>query len=185
MKAPENLPPELLLAVHTLSRDDMEIALRPLFEHLRMSYEASTKFAEQGIKSGFILNGGALVLLSGFTAVFKVNPTSVVTGLVGAALAFMVGLTASCVTCFFAYRNAKAEMHVATHRIAATTLVHLAKDPENDPLIKNQRDSEHVWLLRARRGFRCAVSFGLASLVAFIAGALLGGYTITMHAGGV
>jgi hypothetical protein len=49
-------------------REDANLALKPHLEQLRTAYELSAKLAEQAIKSGFILNGGALVLLSGFAA---------------------------------------------------------------------------------------------------------------------
>lgn len=43
-----------------------------------MNYEASIKYAEQAIKSGFVLHGGALVLFSGYAAIFKLRPEGVV-----------------------------------------------------------------------------------------------------------
>jgi hypothetical protein len=178
---------ELQLATRANSRADTEIVLVPLREHLRWSFEASTKFAEQAIRSGFILNGGALVLFSGFAAFFKINPANVVRELVLAALAFVFGLTLSCLTCFLAFRSSKSEANFATHRMAATTLTHL-HDPKallkDNALINAQNDAAETWRRRAARETKLAVSVGICSLLAFIGGALIAGWTLMAHAGG-
>jgi hypothetical protein len=172
---------ELQLSVNAASRADMDVALRPLLEHLRSSFDASTKFAEQAIKSGFILNGGALVLLSGFAAFFKVNPTNVARELVIAVLAFVIGLTASCFTCFFAFRSAKAELNFADHRISVTMLTHLKAD---EPLMKPHSEAAENWRTQSTRATKWAVGFGICSLLAFLLGTLVGGWTLMAHVGG-
>jgi hypothetical protein len=172
---------ELQLLVNAASRADTDVALRPLLEHLRSSFDSSTKFAEQAIKGGFILNGGALVLLSGFAAFFKVNPANVVKELVIAVLAFVVGLTASCFVCFFALRSAKAEVNFADHRISVTMLTHLKA---NETLTKPQVEAAEKWRAQATRATKWAVCFGICSLIAFMFGALVGGWTLMAHVGG-
>src|SRR5665647_660995 len=93
----------LKMAANDSSRENLNIVVAPLHHDFLMAYGAATKFAEQGIKAGFILNGGALILFSGFATLFKVNPINLVVICVIIALAFIVGLVSSCVTCYFAY----------------------------------------------------------------------------------
>ena len=108
------LTPETFLGIEEVAQRNLDVAVRPLIEHLRMNYEASTKFTQEAIRSGFVLNGGALILLSGFATLFKVNPTLIVGDIVVTTAAFTVGLVATWLACFFAYRNARVQVDIAT-----------------------------------------------------------------------
>jgi hypothetical protein len=136
---------QLQIEVAEKARKDVEVAISPQLEHMRMNYEASIKYAEQAIKSGFVLNGGALVLFSGYAAIFKVRPEGVVVQIGLIVLAFVIGLVSASVCAFFAYHGARFAVLVANHRIAATILgpyVKTDRGPaEEHPLIKAQRDS--------------------------------------------
>jgi uncharacterized membrane protein YjgN (DUF898 family) len=176
------------LAAKAHHREDTVLALKPLFEHLRTAYESSGRYAEHAIKSGFILNGGALVLLSGFAVLFKLNPADVVKGLVGAVGAFSLGLVLSCFTCFLAYRSARYEADVATHRIAATSLIYLTP-PTKDTNTATEAEIQKQYAAAARmqskatRNATLAIIFGASSLAAFISGAIIGGWTLTTKGG--
>ena len=178
---------QALFELEKQARENLEYAIRPQVEHLRMNYDASTKFAEQAIKSGFLLNGGAIVVLSGFAALFKVNPKSAAVGLVCTALAFIFGLVAACITCFFAYRSARHLVEVANHRLAGTLLSHLNRKASSD-VVDEQKKAQydgansHAWL--ATRDTKCAVVSGITGLVLFVLGALIGGWTLMMFSGG-
>jgi hypothetical protein len=62
----ENL--QLKIAAAEKARKDVEVTISPQLEHLRKNYDASIKYADQAIRSGFFMNGGALVLFSGYAA---------------------------------------------------------------------------------------------------------------------
>jgi hypothetical protein len=140
-KTPETF--SLMLAAKEGTRAELDFAIRPQIEHLRMNYEASTKFADQAIRSGFTLNGGGLVLLSGFAALFRVDPTLVGKEIALTVLSFIFGLVCACLTSFWAYRSARAGVDIANHRIAGTTLIHLrpdkqaGQDPFSDPRVRS------------------------------------------------
>jgi hypothetical protein len=175
---------QALFELETQARGNLEYAIRPQVEHLRMNYDASTRFAEQAIKSGFLLNGGAIVVLSGFAALFKVDTASATArlGLVSTALAFIFGLVAACITCFFAYRSAKRSVDVANHRLAGTVLSHLNRkagtDALKEPTVKAQYDAASAQESQATRDTICALIVGVIGLVAFVFGALLGAWTL-------
>jgi hypothetical protein len=179
---------QALFELEKQARENLEYALRPQVEHLRMNYDASTRFAEQAIKSGFLLNGGAIVVLSGFAALFKVNPKSAAVGLVCTALAFIFGLVAACITCFFAYRSARHSVEVANHRLTGTLLVHLNRKAGSEVVdernVKAQYDGANSQASLAIRDTKWAVVFGIMGLVVFVLGALVGGLTLTMFSGG-
>jgi hypothetical protein len=172
-----------LLQAREDARAEMEFALRPQIEHLRMSYDASTKFADHAIRSGFVLNGGGLVLLSGFAALFKVDPTVVVKQIAVTMFAFIVGLVCASVTAFLAYRSVRAGVDIASHRIAGTTLIHLqgnkhVGDRMSEPKVKAQYDAAARLQSRAARDGKLAVIFGFAGLASFVCGVVVGGWTL-------
>jgi len=186
-KTPETL--SLMLAAQQNARAELDFVIRPQIEHLRMSYDASTKFADQAIKSGFALNGGGLVLLSGFAALFKVDPTLAVKEIVVTVSLLISGLICASVTSFLAYRSARVGVDIANHRIAGSTLIHLNAgkqpdaDPFSDPRVKSQYDAAARLQSDATRDAKLAVRVGLVGLAAFVFGALIGGWTLMARVG--
>jgi cobalamin biosynthesis protein CobD/CbiB len=179
----------LQIEVAEKARKDVEVAISPQLKHLRMNYEASIKYAEQAIKSGFVLNGGALVLFSGYAAIFKLRPEGVVVQIAMIVLAFAIGLVLASMCAFYAYHGARFAMHIANHRIAATILGPYAKkdaeSAEEHPDIKKQRDAVAYYGDKEKRSLRKAVIAGALSLLMFVIGAFGAGWTLMSHAGSV
>ena len=125
-----------------------------------------------------------VVLLSGFAALFKIDPARVVIEIVTVVLVFSTGLVLTCLSCFFAYRSARAGVHIASHQIAATThIIARNKDGANDAQIKRRRDAADKLKVTAKRDATWAVAAGLLSLLAFVVGAGLGGWTLMAQVG--
>ena len=101
-------------------RSELEFASAPIRETLRLNYEGAIKFAEAGIKSSFALNGGGLIALPAFIALFKIDPEFASVWIIAAGTMFIVGLISAAVTSFLGYLSAIAGVHGLENRSAAT-----------------------------------------------------------------
>jgi len=72
-------------------RDDFEFAVAPLRADARANYEGALKFADSGIRALFGLNGGGLIALPAFAALFKTDMHAAAVWIVCAVAMFVVG----------------------------------------------------------------------------------------------
>lgn len=75
-------------------REEWRLNVASLDEDIRTSDQAAIGFAHLGLKSALMLNGGALVALPAFTALFSIDVVDSENGLVVAIIFFVLGLIA-------------------------------------------------------------------------------------------
>jgi hypothetical protein len=123
------------------------------------------------------------VVLSGYGALFKIDPSRAGLQIAMTVLVFAVGLVASWVCSFYAYRAAKLAMQVANFRISGTILRILGEEKEESAKTKGQYDAAAKLLKQELGATKVAIGTGIFSLAAFVAGALIGGWMLMTHAG--
>ena len=157
-------------------RTELEFASAPTRETLRLNYEGAIKFAEAGIKSSFALNGGGLIALPAFIALFKIDPKFASVWIIAAGTMFIVGLISAAVTSFLGYLSAMAGVHGLENRSTATMAKYAAifkqlqATPVNLPELEGHIDT---LMRRSVRLRKCAVAAGTTSMIAFIGGAII------------
>jgi hypothetical protein len=70
-------------------RTELEFASAPMRDTARANYEGAVKFADAAIKSTFALNGGGLVALPAFIALFKIDPKLASVWIIAAGAVFV------------------------------------------------------------------------------------------------
>jgi hypothetical protein len=139
----------------------------------RANYDGALTFAEAAIKSAFALNGGGIVALPALTALLKIEPKPAATCIIVAVGAFVVGLICAAATSFLGYLSAMTNVH-GLEQSARATIVRYAsifKQPLQTPI-----DVKETFLIaRSVKLRRAAVCTSVASLVAFIVGAVTSG----------
>ena len=158
-------------------RTELEFASAPTRETLRLNYEGAIKFAEAGIKSSFALNGGGLIALPAFIALFKIDPKFASVWIIAAGTMFIVGLISAAVTSFLGYLSAMAGVHSLENRSAATMAKYAAifKQLQATQPVNLLELEGHIDTLMRRsvRLRKCAVAAGTTSLIAFLGGAVI------------
>jgi hypothetical protein len=161
-------------------RDDHEFALAPLRAAVLANYESATKFAESGIKALFALNGGGLIALPTFAALFKTDlhgATALI--LCAAAGMFVLGLIGAALTCLCGYLSAMMATESTNHNVRAVSLKYsrhyqqISETPTIADEIKAVEDAVAKGEARFLQIRKLAVVFGAASLAAFTVGACL------------
>jgi hypothetical protein len=159
-----------------LLRAERDRLLEPFFERARINYEAAVKFAEQTIKAGLLLNGGALVAIPTAAAFFQVDDPAHRRNLITAGVCFAAGLLLSWSAAMLAYlaaRTAEASSYNALSynhfRIGVAFGLFKSTRPQEAKAATAQKkfrsqEGTAKWLGRAGAA-ACATS-----LIAFLAG---------------
>jgi hypothetical protein len=160
-------------------RDDYEFAVGPLRDNVRANYEGALKFADSGIRTLFSLNGGGLIALPAFAALFKTDMHTAAVWIVSAMVAFVIGLTSAALTSLFGYMSAMKSVE-ATHSLLSATGAkyarHYQQAPETTTIgdeIKASEEAAGQYTTRSIRLRTLAVAVSIFSLLAFIVGACL------------
>jgi hypothetical protein len=166
-------------------RDEHDFTIAPLRDEARTNYDGALKFADAGLKALFGLNGGGLIALPAFVALFKADPRSAALWIIAAMIAFVLGLTANAAACLFGYWSAMKAVEALNGASQSANIKYalhykqLAAQPDFALQAqkldqKAEKDFSKSSLLR-----RTAVTFCLTSLVAFIIGACFAGWALT------
>lgn len=149
-------------------------------ENAHINFVSAMRFADQLVRGGLALNGGALIALPPFAALFKVNPQVAFISLGCAAVAFVIGLFAAGLVSGFGYLGATAMMNSSLSRIdfdrysKTSGDLHLMKEAQAvvDAEFKSSKKFE-LWAKIA----------GVVTLVSFAIGSVCSAWAITNHAG--
>jgi hypothetical protein len=166
-------------------RVDHEFAVTPLREVARSNYDGALKFADSGIKALFGLNGGGLIALPAFAALFKTDMRAVAVWVVAAMVMFVVGLICAALICFFGYVSAMKSVESAQNSMAATSAAYalhhqqINETPTLPAEINAAQTAAAQFAASAGRFRGFAVAAGVASLAAFIVAASLAGCALT------
>lgn len=154
--------------------------LEPQYRYSVESDRASVGFAQSGIRSMYILNGGALVALPAFHALLKESPTYTSEPLLWAALAFVIGLALSGITSLLAYLAqsavSEAVSHVISWRAISVNESYWPREEGKKPTAVEEIDAEKKQAKRWRKRFNWfawpGVACAAAALTAFVFGAI-------------
>ena len=146
-----------------------------------MNYDGALKFADSGIKALFGLNGGGLIALPAFAALFKTDTRAIAAWVIASMVLFVLGLVAAALICFFGYLSAmravEAAQNSANAYSAAYALHH--QQVEDTPKLRNEiqaaTDASVRWVASCNRFRTFAVTSGIVSLVAFVLAACCAG----------
>jgi hypothetical protein len=178
-------PGEIAASIRQQYRDDYEFAIGPLRDGARSNYEAALKFADSGIRALFGLNGGGLIALPAFAALFKTDMHAAAVWIVCAVVAFVVGLTSAALTCLFGYMSAMTTLEATHNTLAATGTKYtrhyqqLPETPTTADEIKTAEDAAARLTTRSIRLRILAVALSIVSLLAFIIGACFAGWALS------
>lgn len=159
---------------------EWEVDLSPIEARFLQADKAAVDFSILGIKSAYILNGGALLGLPAFTSFLQIAPHESGKSLIIVACCFGFGLISAIITNILSYFTV-CYFGVAqnyTHTVRANTLKlkyfgeyglpgALEKQRAEATLAQDKADKKG-------RGLRtAAICYGVASSAAFVAGATL------------
>ena len=171
-------------------RRDIEKYVEP---HIAAAHDTDKGAIELGqsiLKTGTLLNGGALVAIPATVTLFGVDAKSIITQLLVAGGLFALGLLLSWLSGFggfFALAN-RADRDYATGEVTRQKLHH-GYYPSNDETLEAQQKAEvekqTTQVERCHRAFvawrAAAIFFSFLSLVTFVAGNVIGGWAV-LHA---
>ncbi len=167
-------------------RDDLEFAAAPLRADRIENYQAALKFADSGIRSLFVLNGGGLVALPAFLALFKIEVRiAAVWVLLGGAL-FVLGLITSALTTLLSYWSAMAAMEsmylqlTNSGALYARTYGQVPTPATDEEIASTDRDAQRL----ERTSIRLrtwAVIAAIVSLAAFVGGTTVSGVVLSLY----
>ncbi|MFQ5853518.1 MAG: hypothetical protein ACE5JU_23415 [Candidatus Binatia bacterium] len=154
--------------------------LEPQYRYSVESDRASVGFAQSGIRSMYILNGGALIALPAFHTLLKDSPTYTSESLMWSAGAFVIGLLFSGVTSLLAYLAQSATTEAVSRAITWRTIsvneTYWPRDQATKPTADEEIDAEKKKERQWRRRFVwfawLGVGSSVAALAAFVAGAV-------------
>ena len=156
--------------------DQWRTELAPVDAQIALATESATSLALTGLRSGYLLNGGALIALPAFIEIFnkfKIGDTNL---FVFAAVPFVLGLIMCAVANFLGYKcvNTASSAHLEARnwralqvteyyypnkdRVSTAKTIKISKD-KSDDLFRNARKEENI-----------ATIFFIASLFLFVIG---------------
>jgi hypothetical protein len=159
-------------------RDDLTFATDHLRADSRSNYESAVKFADAGIKSAFALNGGGLIALPAFVALFKVDPQLTRNWIIGAGAVFVVGLICAALTSFFGYLSAMIAHESNEVSIQATGATYAAayqQQPASPGTVQSLQQRSTTLAKRTDKLRNVAVASAIASLICFVVAASISG----------
>lgn len=166
----------------------LEADAKPLFETKERSREFAFQFSRDAIRTGFLLNGGALVALPTFGSLL--GDIKATAGLfVGSVGTFVLGLVLISITSMLAYLALGKDVEVVEHRLRACRI-----RANND--FKPEGDQEKVKKeiagleAQADEGYAdgkklgdVALYCGIGSLISFVVGAIMAGFVLMAASG--
>ena len=156
---------------------EWEVRVVPLDQDRQFAEKAAVDYVLAGIKAGFLLNGGALVVLPPLVIMFNINTTCGRGLLITAAAAFIIGLALVGLTTILAF-SVMLYLGMATNQKRE----HVARTIQKKYYGENDRNS--VEILTEIAGLRdklqkrsdrlqaVAICTAISSAVAFVAGAI-------------
>jgi hypothetical protein len=172
-------------------RDEFQFSIAPLRDEARINYEGALinhegalKFADSGIKALFGLNGGGLIALPAFVALFKTDPHAVAVWIAAAMVTFIIGLTAAAVVCLFAYLSAMTGVEALLASVGATNLKYallyrqIPQEPTTVTEIQNAEQQVTRLAASGARQREIAVALSVISLLAFVIATCFAGWAL-------
>ena len=166
--------------------DQWRTELAPIDAKIALATQSATSLALTGLRSGYLLNGGALIALPAFIEIFnKLKPGD--TDLIEfMAIPFVIGLIACAIANFIGYdcvntaTAAQEEMRVWS-ALRITELYYPNKDRiSTAKTIKLSKDKSDELFLKAKKEQKMAANFFVASLSFFVIGVV---YTLLTWVG--
>jgi len=156
---------------------EWEVGITPLDQDRQFAEKAAVDYALSGIKSTFLLNGGALVALPPLTIMFNINTTCNRGLLIVAATAFIIGLTMAGLTTFLAFSamlNLGMSINQKRERVARTIQIKYHGENDNNTLDKLNEIAGRCDKLQNRsdRLQSAAICTAISSAAAFVLGAV-------------
>jgi hypothetical protein len=159
-------------------RADLEFATNHLRDDSRSNYESAVKFADAGIKSTFALNGGGLIALPAFVALFKLDAQLASNWIISAGVVFVLGLISAALTGLFGYLSAMLGHESFQETIQATGAKYAAAYQQQPVLAADVQAMEQRSKILSDRSTRLrnvALAAAVMSLLCFIIGAVISG----------
>lgn len=155
--------------------DQWRTELAPVDAQIALATESATSLALTGLRSGYLLNGGALITLPAFIKIFELKPGD--TDLfVFAAIPFALGLITCTVANFLGYKclntaiSAQEESR-SWRALRVTEQYYPSKDRiSTAKTIKISQDKSDELFRKARKEQNIAQNFFIASLSLFVIG---------------
>lgn len=175
--------PRLFIEGRLIFLEEWRTNLTPLQNSIASADRAAVDFSLAGLKSMFILNGGALIAVPAFVEILDLGPEAF-GSLVDASVLFVSGL----VECVLANLTAYLSMREAGLGLVATTESRAAMlkrvytgDPKGDLAAKEAREEAKADRLgkKARRLADIGLVLFFFAFSAFIGGAILSGLLLT------
>jgi hypothetical protein len=166
-------------------REEMEFATAAARTSQAENYQGALKFADAGIKALFGLNGGGLVALPAFLALFKADVRAAAGWVLASAALFVIGLIAASLTTLLGYLSAMAAVESAWEQLNRTGAEYArayqqAVRPVTDEELAGMQqaiDRQHRLSIRLRTG---AVVCAVIGLVTFVIAAVLSGRVLLL-----
>ena len=175
-------PPKPQVTARELFRTEWEFAAAPYRSDARMNYESAIKFANAGIKSLFTLNGGGLIALPAFIALFDVDRKKAAFWIIVTAVVYIVGLVGAALSSLLSYISAMAmsESMVLVQEALMWKYADLFEQtpPAKPPDIPAIEARSNALSRRSIYLRMTAVLLAFASLLAFIVGAAFSMYML-------
>jgi len=158
--------------------DQWRTELAPIDAMIALGTQSATKFALTGLRSGYLLNGGALIALPAFIEIFnKFKPgDTVLTEFM--AIPFVIGLIASAIANFLGYKcvntavTAQEELR-SWRSLQVTQLYFPSKDKVSTAKkVKLSKDKCDVLFRKTRNEEKIGIIFFISSLSFFVIGVI-------------
>ncbi|MCH9052631.1 MAG: hypothetical protein IIA72_16415 [Proteobacteria bacterium] len=159
--------------------------LTPIQESIASADRGAIDFALAGLKSGFLLNGGALIALPAFIEIFKLKPGDADL-FVFAAIPFALGLITCTVANFLGYKCANTAISAqeearSWRALRVTEQYYPSKDRVSTAkTVKISQDKSDKLFLKARKEENIGQKFFIVSISLFVIGVV---YSLAMWVG--
>ena len=161
-------------------RVDLEVITAPLRSNLQSNYETAIKFADGAIKSAFALNGGSLIGVPAFIALFKIDAKVAAVSIMAAGAMFVVGLIFATLASLLGYLASMTGVRSINNSLRATisgyeTAYRQTASTANVQALEQRARTlfdRSIWLRRL------GIGAGAASLTSFVIGAAISGYVL-------
>ena len=164
------------LSRHIAFLDQWRTELAPIDAKIALAIQSATSLAQTGLRSGYILNGGALIALPAFIEIFgKFEPNNT-RAYTFSAIFFVLGLITCVIANFLGYKSVNTAAEAQEHARAWTEL-NLREQyyPSTDRMstaksVKLSKDTSDQLFGRAGAQSSSATRFFIGSLVLFTIG---------------
>jgi hypothetical protein len=156
-------------------RTEWQFATAPIREQALQNYQGALKFADAALKAVFALNGGGLIALPAFVALFKIDALAVRFGVIVAGAIFIGGLVAAVIASLLGYLSAMTGVELSNKQISKTSAI-MEQKPAAE--IATLEIAERAFFHRSQRQRKAAVVAGVVGLLDFIVGSVISGLSI-------